>query len=206
MNIFDNLYNRYDTWFERHENVYKSELNLLKHFSSGLKNGIEIGVGTGRFSSVIKTEYGIDPSIEMLKIAKSRGINVILARGENIPIRDEIFSYITIIVTLCFVDDPEQVIKESKRILNKKGHIFIGYIEKESKYGKYYASIESPFYKNAIFFSFSQIKEMLESLNFKIINVSQTLFHGPGYEKLEPWSIGHDKGSFILIHALMDDQ
>ena len=51
---------------------------------------MEIGVGSGRFAQPLGVKIGIDPSRNMLKFAKERGIQVIRGGGENLPFKDNL--------------------------------------------------------------------------------------------------------------------
>ncbi len=102
-NIFDKYFGHYDEWFELNKLVYLSELNILKKVLPDKKRGLEIGVGSGRFAAPLKIKVGIDPSRNMLRLAKLRGVEVCLAKGEYLPFKDEAFEYAALIVTLCFL-------------------------------------------------------------------------------------------------------
>ncbi len=203
MNIFDLNVQRYESWFENNSIIFQNEVRLLKSFVDPNKFGLEIGVGTGRFASLLGTKIGLDISKNMLLLAKKRGIEVVLGRGEEIPFKDESFDYVTIIVTICFVDDPLKVLKEAGRILKENGKLFLAFIEYNSKYGEYYRKIkeESIFYKVAKFYSRKEIEKFLLDTNFRILGWAQTLFREPVVQVEENWLIGNDKGSFLLVEA-----
>ena len=68
--VFDRNWEDYEDWFERHKSIYSSELKALKKvIPEGL--GLEIGVGSGRFAQPLGAKIGINPSRNMLKLAKS---------------------------------------------------------------------------------------------------------------------------------------
>ena len=48
----------------------------------------------------------------MIKLARKRGIDARLGSGENLPFGNSTFDYVAIIITLCFVKDPQKVLKE----------------------------------------------------------------------------------------------
>lgn len=73
---FEQFTSQYEEWFEQHDLVYKSEMNAVRKLLPLNGGKIEIGVGSGRFAKPLNIKYGIDPSIELLKIAKQRGIQV----------------------------------------------------------------------------------------------------------------------------------
>ena len=135
--VFDRNWEDYEDWFERHKIIYFSELKALKKvIPEGL--GLEIGVGSGRFAQPLGAKIGIDPSRNMLKLAKKRSIQVILSTGENLPFKDIAFDFILVIVTLCFVKNPVSVMKEAGRILKRGGRLIIGEINKDSWLGQFY--------------------------------------------------------------------
>ncbi len=115
------------------------------------KKGLEIGVGTGRFAESLGIKYGIDPSRNMLKLAKQRGIIANKASGENIPFDNNTFDYVAIIITLAFVNNPQDVIKEAWRVLKSKGRIIIGIVDNDSFLADFYRNKEGVFYKEAKF-------------------------------------------------------
>ncbi|PMP74877.1 MAG: SAM-dependent methyltransferase [Aciduliprofundum sp.] len=201
MNIFDLNVERYDSWFNIHNIIYKNELKMLSSFIKEDLYGIEIGVGTGRFASELGTRIGIDISLNMLRIARRRGVEVIYANGERMPFKDSLFDYVSMIVTICFLEDPYKVLRESHRVLSDGGRVYIAFIERNSKYGIYYHKNRqvSPFYVRANFYTVQEIEDMLKKTGFMIEGYAQTLFHEPGVEIEEEWEYGYDRGSFVLV-------
>jgi ubiquinone/menaquinone biosynthesis C-methylase UbiE len=140
-NIFERYYKRYDSWYDKNRFSYQSELEAIKKVLPQRGKGLEVGVGTGRFASGLGIKYGVDPSKNMIKIAKKRGINARLGFGEYLPFKDSTFDYVLIIITLCFTKNPRQVLKEAKRVLKKNGKIIIGIVDKDSFLGRFYKTI-----------------------------------------------------------------
>lgn len=201
-NIFDRYYKKYDAWYEKSPSLYLSELAALKKVVPARGKGLEIGVGTGRFAVPLKIRYGIDPSKNMLKFARQRGINVRSGRGEKLPYKNSSFDHVVIIATLCFVRDPENVLKEARRILKTGGRIIIAFIDKNSILGKYYQRKKSVFYKKAVFFSVKDIRKWIHETGFTGFTCFQTLF-GPLKKmgSLQTPRKGYGKGSFIVIRS-----
>ncbi|MFO8053124.1 MAG: class I SAM-dependent methyltransferase [Candidatus Omnitrophota bacterium] len=202
MSIFDKEYKRYDSWYDRNKYAYLSELNLLKKIVPKQKKGLEVGVGTGRFAEELETDVGIDPSFNMLKIAKKRGVKCAVASGENLPFGDDSFDYLTMIITICFINNPVKALLEAKRVLKKKGKIIIGFVDKMSFLGKFYLKKQSAFYKQAGFFSIESISKLLTSQGFQDFSYFQTLFDFP-YNLNQPDKpkVGYGKGSFVVVKA-----
>jgi ubiquinone/menaquinone biosynthesis C-methylase UbiE len=198
--VFDRYAKEYDEWFKQNKFAYLSELKAIRKLIPNKGLGLEVGVGGGRFAEPCGIEVGIDPSMSMLKLAKERGIKVIQAFGERLPFRDKEFDYILNVVTLCFVDNPEAVIEESRRVLKDGGKLIIGIIDKESFLGKIYQKKDSPFYKVAKFYSASQVIGLLKKHNFKEIVVLQTIFQLPErIRKIEDYKEGYGEGGFVVI-------
>jgi ubiquinone/menaquinone biosynthesis C-methylase UbiE len=200
--VFDRYFSQYEEWFELNKLVYLSELNLLEKVLPKKARGLEIGVGSGRFAAPLKIDVGIDPSRNMLRLAKLRGVEVCLGKGEYLPFKDEAFGYVAIIVTLCFVDDPKLVLNEAKRVLVKGGKLVIGIVDRESPWGKKYLDRKetSVFYKVANFFSAEEVIELSTKLGFKKIKAYQTLFQMPdSFLKIEKPRKGYGEGGFAVI-------
>ena len=101
--------------------LFSTKAEFLKKALKG--KGIEIGVGTGRFAAPLGIESGIEPS-KMAIIAKNRGINVINAFAEHLPIKNSVFDFVLMVTTVCFLDNIENAFQEVKRIL-KPGAQFV---------------------------------------------------------------------------------
>ena len=181
---FDNLASAYDAWFEeKGKSVFSIEVQAFKEVLSLLpKPWLEIGVGSGRFAQVLAIETGIDPSIKLLDMARNRGIDTLLSTGENAPFKDSAFGTVFLIVTLCFVDSPSKVLAEASRLLGSGGRLVLGLVLRESPWGQYYQLKKGEghrFYKYASFYSYTDVKRLLEQTGFSIENVLSTLFQRP---------------------------
>ncbi len=201
---FDEHLERYEEWFERHESAYRSELKAVREMVPSEGEGLEVGVGSGRFAGPLSIKKGIDPSLEMLKGARERGIEVIKGVGERLPFRNKSFDHILIVTTICFFDDAERALKECRRVLKDGGKIMIGFIDKKSYLGKLYEKKKEKnvFYREATFFSFNEVKEMLSGQKFKDISSIHTLFErSVDHDGVEPFKEGHGEGSFVVVSA-----
>jgi ubiquinone/menaquinone biosynthesis C-methylase UbiE len=201
-NIFDKNSKRYDNWYDINQFAYLSELELLKKIVPKEKRGLEVGVGTGRFAKELGTEFGIDFSLGVLKIAKKRKIKCILARGEELPFKDNFFDYLTIIITICFTEFPAKILAEAKRVLKESGEIVVAIIDRNSFLGKFYQEKKSIFYREATFFSISEISELLKTKGFNNLSFYQTLFNFPSkLEKPNKSKKGFKEGGFVAVKA-----
>lgn len=201
---FENFSERYDKWFDDNPNAYLSEIKLLeKVIPNGL--GLEVGVGTGRFSKPFYIEIGLDPSIKMGEIAKKRGIKLVNGIGENLPFKTEIFDFVVCITTICFLKNIKKAFKEAYRVLKKEGKLILGFIDKNSALGiKYFNKKErNPFYKVASFYSVEEIINLMEKTGFIKIGIQQTIFRKlEKMNKIDPIKKGYGKGSFISMTGI----
>ncbi|MGB9797198.1 MAG: class I SAM-dependent methyltransferase [bacterium] len=203
-NPFELFSQEYDDWFEKNKYAYLSELEALKLAIPREGKGLEVGVGTGRFAAPLGIKIGIDPSERMLEIARERGIEGILGRGENLPFPENEFDFLLLAFTICFVEDPEKVIGEAKRVLKPNGRLIIGIIDKNSKLGRFYQErkAKSKFYSVAKFYSPEEIIQLLEKFNFHNIQAIQTLFSEiRSLREIEMPKEGYGEGSFVVIYG-----
>jgi len=199
-NIFDKYYKKYDTWYDKNKFAYLSELAALKKVLPKRGKSLEIGVGTGRFAQALGITTGIDPSKNMIRIARKRGVDARLGFGERLPFKNSTFDYVAIIITICFVKDPQKILKESRRILKKNGKIIIGIIDKDSFLGKFYQKKKSVFYKQAKFFSIKGITDLLKNAGFSKLSYYQTLYELPGeIRSAQKPRKGFGQGGFVVI-------
>lgn len=181
---FNEKFHRYDAWYDKFpgEKLFKIELNCLKRLVPDPGFSIEIGVGTGRFAEKLGIKFGLDPAINPLRIAKSRGIKVIQGDGRLTPFRAKTFNTAFLIVTVCFADNPILLIKEAYRILKPGGRIVLGLVPRISKWGEYYLKLKATghfFYKYADFFTIEEISSMLKKSGFDHPTGLSTLFGTP---------------------------
>ncbi|MDP8299697.1 MAG: SAM-dependent methyltransferase, partial [Candidatus Tantalella remota] len=72
--VFDELYKRYDAWYDENRFAYLSELEAVRKVLPEEGYGLEIGVGSGRFAAPLGIAKGIDPSKKMVELARERGV------------------------------------------------------------------------------------------------------------------------------------
>ncbi len=181
---FDDLALEYDAWFDKEGRlVFLIEVQAFKALLSSLPAPwLEIGVGSGRFAQALGIETGVDPSVKLSQIAKRRGINVFLGRGEQAPFDEESFGTVFLIVTLCFLDSPLDVLKEASRILRPGGKIVLGLVLPESPWGQFYGRRKAEghrFYRHATFYSYEEVVRLLVEAGFATERTASTLFQKP---------------------------
>lgn len=195
---------RYDQWFESHWAAYASELLAVYALLPRKGRGLEIGVGTGRFAGPLGVEFGVDPVPEMLCYARTRGIEVVCAAAEALPFACGVFDYVLIVTTLCFVENPQIMLREASRVLRSRGKVVVGFIDRRSPLGSQYLAhrAESPFYREARFYSALEVRTLLEKTRFSGLAWVQTLCAPLAQMKaVEPVSTGTGRGAFLVVRA-----
>lgn len=201
---FEEHTDRYDEWFEEHEAAYQSELTALQRLQPSAGYGLEIGVGSARFAAPLDIDVGLDPSGEMLDIARKRGVDVVEGVGEYLPFEDGTFDTVLMVTTICFLDSVPEALSEAARVLDSDGAFVIGYIDEDSPVGETYLekSEDNPFYREATFVSTGELVEELETAGYTKFEFVQTVFQRPGdIDEPEPVERGYGEGAFVGIRA-----
>jgi ubiquinone/menaquinone biosynthesis C-methylase UbiE len=205
-NVFDKQCERYDSWYDRNEFAYLSEVEAIRKVLPGRGRGLEIGVGTGRFAAALGITVGIEPSKNMVNIARKKGVDARLGSGEHLPFEDSVFDYAVIVVTLCFVTDPLKVLKEARRVLKKGGKLIVGIIDRDSFLGRFYQEKKSAFYTQADFLAAGEVTNLLKLSGFNRFSCYQTIFSLPDkMNRIEKPQKGYGKGGFVVISARKSD-
>lgn len=201
---FDENYQQYEEWFVRNKYVYQSELEVIKHVIPEDENGVEIGIGSGLFAKPLGIKIGIEPSIEMLKLATKRGLKVYRGVSENVPFKDKSFDFALMVTTICFLDNAQKSLLEVKRIIKPKGSFIIGFVDKKSHLGNIYqkSKYENLFYRIATFYSAIEVISLLKKTGFMIDEVYQTIFGNlEDIKKVQDFKEGIGEGSFVVIRC-----
>ncbi|MFA5297669.1 MAG: class I SAM-dependent methyltransferase [Lutibacter sp.] len=205
--IFNENVEAYEAWYEKFHEVYLSEAAAIKEQLLKLPEnirGVEVGLGTGRFSEILGIKEGVEPAAKMATIAIQRGIEVISGIAENLPIKD-LNSDFVLFVTICHLNNVKRAFKEAFRILKPKGSLIVGFIDKNQKIGKFYEEnrMRSTFFRYANFYSVAYITKLLIEIGFKDIEYNQTLFGNlDEIKEVQLPKEGYGEGSFVVIKAV----
>jgi len=199
---FEKYSDEYDQWFDTHIDLYAAELDALRRLMPpAAAEGLEVGVGSGKFAVPLGIKVGVEPSEHMAHKARLQGIDVHAGVAEKLPFADGLFAFVVMVTTICFVDDVAASLREAFRVLKTDGFIIVGFVDRESELGKQYAAKKesSRFYKDACFFSAPEVLKYLEESGFGVTNILQTLVPGePSKTVLE----GFGRGAFVAIKGI----
>ena len=199
---FDKYSDEYDVWFDKNVDLYEAELAAIRQLIPVHRSqGMEVGVGSGKFAVPLGIKVGVEPSENMATKARLQGIEVYSGVAEELPFSDGKFDYVLMVTTICFVDDVAKSLKEAFRVLKTDGLIIVGFVDKDSELGKEYSEKKesSRFYKDATFFSAHEVLSYLEGSGFVISNILQTLIPG---ELPNTIMESFGRGSFVVIKAI----
>lgn len=194
----------YDSWFDN-SLLFSIEKAAISSLPLPLQHpSLEIGVGPGRFAHAMGSEFGIDPALAPLQIARARGVAGCQAVGEALPFCGSSFARVSLFFTLCFVQDPSAVLRESHRVLQEKGHLVLGFVPATSKWGinlQKKKEAGNPFYEYAHFFTIEEVETLLADQGFLQIASVSSLYQAPGkVSQMESPQLGLDeKAGFVAL-------
>ncbi len=172
----------YDRWYDTPP-LFDIELEAIRSTSIPfMRPGLEVGVGPGRFAQALDIEFGLDPALSPLQLARHRSIISINGIGEQLPFRAQSIGTVYLFFTLCFLADPAAVFKEFFRVLKPEGLMVVGFIPSLSSWGKHLSrkgEENHPYYRFARFQTVAETKAKLTGHGFTILEAWSTLFQSP---------------------------
>lgn len=204
IDAFEKHSDAYDDWFEKNQDAYAAELKAVRQLlPEGDVQGMEIGIGSGKFALPLGIKVGVEPSEQMAAKARLLGIEVHTGVAEALPFPADQFDFVLMVTTICFVDDIIKSFQEALRVLASGGSIVVGFVDMESELGQQYLQNrdKSKFYKEATFFSTQEVLEHLKTAGFGATGVKQTLI--PGDTKRTVLD-GFGEGAFVVIKAVKE--
>jgi ubiquinone/menaquinone biosynthesis C-methylase UbiE len=204
--VFHDRATEYDSWFDD-SLLFAIETAAIDALAVAANSpALEIGVGPGRFAETFGSSIGIDPARGPLQFAKSRNIAVCQAIGEALPFTSNSIARVSLFFTLCFVQNPAAVLRESYRVLQDKAHLVLGFIPATGQWGVNLQQKKKdghPFYEHAHFFSVEEIVTLLAEQKFSLDASVSSLYQTPGkVTQMESPQPGMDKDSgFVVLSA-----
>lgn len=143
---FDGYAQEYDTWFMTNENVFLSELKLLKAALDLTDGGriLSVGCGSGLFEKALNDEYGItvtdgvEPSEDMADIARKRGMQVQIATAETAQLEPESYDVIYFNGSSSYIPDLDVAYGNILKALKTGCKLVLLDVPKESAYDLLY--------------------------------------------------------------------
>lgn len=88
---------------------------------------LDVGCNSGEFMKRLLagrknvTVKGVDVSENAVKIAREKGLDVVLGDGESLPYADATFDFVVLMEVLVHVHDPKKMLAEIRRVLKPNG-------------------------------------------------------------------------------------
>ncbi|MDP3397378.1 MAG: class I SAM-dependent methyltransferase [Methanoregula sp.] len=166
--VFDQYAQDYDRWFDTHKETFDNQLALLRPRIPRKGIGLEIGIGSGRFSAPLGIHYGLDPSVSLLSMARQRGVESVVGTGESLPYRSGTFDHVLMMTVICFFTHLNCPFSEANRVLVPGGTLVIGFFDKEGELAQQEQERDPPgrFLQNAMFRTADEVKDALVASGF----------------------------------------
>lgn len=186
--VFEDHASSYDAWFDspKGKQLFELELHCLRTLKPTDTRGkdlwLEVGAGSGRFAQALGVQAGVEPAPAMAKLANARGIETVVAAGEDLPYPDATFEGVLIVCTICFVQDAARVFKECARVLQAEGHLLLGFVPSDSLWGQFHSlrgQAGHTYYSNARFFTQAEIVELAKDAGLTLKREKQVELPAP---------------------------
>lgn len=176
----------YDAWYDTDAGaaILATETTALRSLVEAFPEPrLEIGVGTGRFAAALGARFGLDPSLDLLRLARRRGILPVQGVGEAVPLTSGYFGTVVMAFTLCFLADPAAALAEDRRLLTDRGGLVIGFLPLGTPWADSYAARGRqghPIYRHARFYTVAEVDHLLTQTGFRVLHHHSTLRQPPG--------------------------
>jgi len=133
-NAFDEIAG---SWHNFRKKPHSEAYSFYLHTEPG-KYFLDIGCGSGRHTHLFSKKFhstGIDTSVEMLKLAKRNGLDVVCADTCHLPFKSNSFNALLSFAVIHHLGKEDQIkaMEESKRVLKKSGKMLISVWRKWQK-------------------------------------------------------------------------
>ncbi|MEM3268651.1 MAG: methyltransferase domain-containing protein [Metallosphaera sp.] len=187
----------YLKWYKTHELTYENERRAIESLNP--RDCLDIGSGPSVFHESIKGNViSLDLSEFMLRSVEG---DRVLADAHFLPFRERAFPCTFSSVTICFLDNLEDFIKEVKRVT--RGY-FIGCIVRaDSSWGEFYSNLGKrghKYYSKANFISKADFLTLVRK-HFVIDKIASVLRYGPTDQEVREEPIGED-GAYVCVRGV----
>ena len=130
----------YEAWYETERGSWIAgrEFGLMRRLLDSPAGAtlLDVGCGTGyfsrRFAATSLRVIGHDPDPAMLEHARGLGggVSYLLSTGIALPFGDNAHDYVTAVISLCFIADPERALREMWRVARRA--VLLGLLNRRS--------------------------------------------------------------------------
>lgn len=201
MNLFDDP-DGYLNWYRVHKVTYENERKVIEMLK--LENCIDVGSGPSIFHERINGRV-VSVDISELVLQSMKGDKV-QAEAHFLPFREGAFPCVFISVTLCFLDNLEEFMREVERVTRS---YFVGCVVKaDSPWGEFYSQLGSrghKYYSHAHFISGKDFVTLVSKF-FRIEKVLSVLRYGPADQETPEFPREDEEGAYMCIKGVKKSQ
>jgi len=178
---FNTLSASYDAWYDtpKGQAIFAAEVACIQALAPTFPGRwLEVGVGTGRFAAALGLHEGVDPSPDMLALAKKRGINASQGSADKLPCDTDSYDGLLLALTLCFIPDAPPALSECHRVLKPDGTLILGFVPGDTPWGQLYTAKKEaghPIYSAATFHPLASIIAATKAAGFTLRQSASTL-------------------------------
>lgn len=194
MALYDKEAATYDDWFKTPQGKFmdKLESELVIEMLKPLPGTriLDVGCGTGNMSVQLAklgcTVIGIDVSENMLLKAHQKGkdlpVHFEKMNASNLNFLTDYFDAVVSVTAFEFIKYPEAAFCEMLRVVKPNGSIVVGTLNKNSKWGELYSSVE---FRKKTIFRRACLRSKNDLENYcpeKLVDLKECLHIPPGAE------------------------
>lgn len=158
-------------WMKR-----KPSRRLRRHIIKPIREFIrgavlDVGCREGIQLSTFENGVGVDLSLASLKVAKEKGLRVVLADAHNLPFRDNRFNTVFCSQVIEHLPDPGTALTEFRRVLKRGGHLLIEFPNVNSKIDRGWDKEV-----HVQFFSPKSLSKLVKKCGFDVVRVIPSSF------------------------------
>lgn len=119
------------------------------------RNVLDVGAGDGKITSLLGAR-GVDNEPEAVRLAREKGVDVVLGDGYHLPFKDNEFEAVFMGDVLEHFEFPREALREAKRVL--RTYLYLATPEKGTNNDKFHYQEWTP----------PELKELVESEGFAL--------------------------------------
>lgn len=176
----------YDAWYESPQGraVLEAEQDCVAGLIEGSEHPwLDLGTGSGRFGGKLGADVGLDPALNMLRIASRRIPSVVRGAAEALPFREASLGAVFSVTVFEFLPEPARALREIARALRPGGRFVLGFFPRGGPWAALYEELgrdpQSVFH-TARFYSGDDIAALAAGAGLHVSGARSTLFEAPG--------------------------
>lgn len=199
----------YDTWYDAPlgRSVREREQQCVIPLLQGAaRPWLDLGTGSGRFGAALGAEVGLDPALELLRIAARRMPSVLLGAAEALPFREASIGAVLCVAAFEFLPDADRALREIARTLRPGGRFVLGFFPRGSAWALTYEQQgrdPGSVFHGARFCSLDEWQGRAVAAGLSPGHVRSTLFEAPGERPSGRIAAGADPAASFVATALV---